>query len=245
MSEYRVLTAGDTALVVEFGDCIDRRLSTWVLSLARALDQIRLDGIIETVPTYRSLIVHYDPLRLSATSLTSTITTLMADLRVHEDVGRKWHIPACYDPSIAPDLDYVAAECGLTPRQVVERHSGTAYHVYMIGFMPGLAYLGDVPAELVLPRRPSPRELVPPGSLAIATTMTCVYPVECPAGWHLIGRSPVEFLTRRPTPTTLLSPGDQVVFTPVSLREYQRLLGMAAQGILKIAPNEDFLGVAV
>jgi len=115
----------------------------------------------------------------------------------------------------------------------------------MIGFMPGLAYLGDVPAELVLPRRPSPRELVPPGSLAIATTMTCVYPVECPAGWHLIGRSPVEFLTRRPTPTTLLSPGDQVVFTPVSLREYQRLLGMAAQGILKIAPNEDFLGVAV
>jgi len=129
MSEYRVLTAGDTALVVEFGDCIDRRLSTWVLSLARALDQIRLDGIIETVPTYRSLIVHYDPLRLSATSLTSTITTLMADLRAHEDVGRKWHIPACYDPSIAPDLDYVAAECGLTPRQVVERHRGTTYHV--------------------------------------------------------------------------------------------------------------------
>jgi inhibitor of KinA len=245
MSAYKVLTAGDTALVIEFGDCIDRRLSTWVLSLAHALDQTRLEGIVETVPTYRSLMVHYDPLRLSAASLTAAIANLMNDLPAHEDTGRLWRIPACYDALIAPDLDYVASECGLSPRQVIERHSETAYHVYMIGFMPGLAYLGDVPAELVLPRRQSPRQQVPAGSLAIATTMTCVYPIECPAGWHLIGRSPVEFLSKRPTPTTLLAPGDQVIFAPVSLREYQRLAKFAAQGILNIVPNEDSLGVAV
>jgi inhibitor of KinA len=238
MSDYKVLPAGDTALVVEFGDRVDRKLSVRVLSLARALDQTRLDGIIETVPTYRSLMVHYDPFRLSATSLTAAIAKLNDDLPTNEGIGRTWRIPACYDASIAPDLDYVASECRLTPSQVIELHSETIYHVYMIGFMPGFAYLGDIPAELVLPRRLSPRQRVPSGSLAIATTMTCIYPDESPGGWHLIGKSPVELLKRWPTPVTLLAPGDQVMFAPISLHEYQRLLEKAARGILEIIPNE-------
>jgi len=239
MSDYKILTAGDTALVVEFGDRVDRQLSVRVLSLARALDRTRLDGIIETVPTYRSLMIHYDPLRLSAASLITAIAKLNDGLPAHDGTGRTWRIPVCYDASIAPDLDYVASECGLTPSQVIELHSETIYHVYMIGFMPGFAYLGDIPAELVLPRRLSPRQRVPAGSLAIAATMTCVYPGESPGGWHLIGRSPVELLKRRPIPATLLAPGDQVMFAPVSLHEYQRLLEQATRGILEIAPNGE------
>jgi inhibitor of KinA len=244
MPEYRVLPAGDTALVVEFGNHIDRRLSTWVLALTRRLNESRLNGIVETVPTYRSLIVHYDPLALSAESLTARIVEVMRGLQPAEGVGRHWHLPACYDPRVAPDLDEVAARTGLSPAQVVERHSATTYHVYMLGFLPGMAYLGDVPQELALPRQATPRLKVPAGSLAIATTMTCVYPMETPAGWHLIGRSPVPFLERHPTVKALLTPGDRVTFDPVSLREYEELFAKAASGMLHIEPVEEFVGVA-
>jgi inhibitor of KinA len=138
----------------------------------------------------------------------------------------------------------VAARTGLSPAQVVECHSATVYHVYMLGFMPGMAYLGDVPAELVLPRRETPRLKVPAGSLAIASTMTCVYPLETPAGWHLIGRSPVPFLQRRPRPAALVDPGDKVSFVPISLREYESLSARAAAGALTILPIDDAAGAA-
>jgi inhibitor of KinA len=244
MPEYKMLPAGDTALVVEFGDHIDRRLSTWVLALARRLNDVQLDGIVETVPTFRSLMVYYDPLALPTDALTACIVVLMEGLTASEQTGRTWRLPACYDEHIAPDLVEVAARTGLTPAQVVECHSAAVYHVYMLGFMPAMAYLGDVPAELVLPRRETPRLKVPVGSLAIASTMTCVYPLETPAGWHLIGRSPVPFLQRRPRPAALVAPGDKVSFLPVSLREYETLSARAAGGALTITPVDDAAGAA-
>jgi inhibitor of KinA len=245
MPEFRVLPAGDTALVVEFGDHVDRRLSTWVLALARRLDEARVNGVIETVPTIRSLIVHYDPLALSADKLKEHIAELMTGLLVTGETVRHWQLPVCYDREIAPDLDSVAERAGLSPAQVVELHIATDFHVYMLGFLPGMAYLGDLPPVLsTFPRMPTPRMKVPAGSLGIANTLTCVYPVDTPAGWHLIGRSPVPFFRRRPEVTTLLQPGDKVTFTPVSMREYEALMAKAAAGTLAIEPIEESVGVA-
>jgi inhibitor of KinA len=248
MSAYKVLIAGDTALVVEFGDRVDRKLSTFVLALARRLDEIHLDGIVETVPTFRSLMVHYDPLVITAESLVGRIVELMEGLRVSEYGGREWRLPVCYDPEIAPDLNDVAARANLTPDQVVERHSSVTYHVYMLGFMPGFAYLGDLPAELVLPRRETPRSLrIPAGSVAIATTMSCVFPRESPTGWHVVGRSPVA-LSRRTVSgsglSVLLAPGDKVTFAPISLREYRVLAAKADAGTLDLVPVNDWTGAA-
>jgi KipI family sensor histidine kinase inhibitor len=237
--DYRLLPAGDTALVVEFGDCIDRRISAKVLALAQRVNQAQLDGVLECVPTFRSLMVHYDPIALSTSSLSASIGELMQRLRVREDAGRVWQLPACYDPLIAPDLDQVAARTGLSSAQVVECHSGATYHVYMLGFLPGMAYLGDVPPELELPRLATPRLKVPAGSLGIATTMTCVYPMDTPAGWHLIGRCPVPFLERRPQPMALLAAGDRVTFVPVSLREYEQLAAQSAAGTLRMIPVNE------
>ena len=239
-----MLPAGDTALVVEFGDHIERRLSSWVLALARRLTESRINGVVETVPTYRSLIVHFDPLVVSTASLMTRVVDLMRGLQLKQSIGRHWYLPACYDPAIAPDLDDVAERTGLSPAQVVELHSSTTYHVYMLGFLPGMAYLGDVPAELGLPRRTTPRLHVPAGSLAIATTMTCVYPLDTPAGWHLIGRSPVPFWERRPEIKTLLAPGDRVTFSPVSLSEFEDLSAKAAAGALHVEPVEETMEVA-
>ncbi|HEY1979916.1 MAG TPA: 5-oxoprolinase subunit PxpB [Xanthobacteraceae bacterium] len=244
MPEYKMLPAGDTALVVEFGDHIERRLSSWVLALARRLTESRISGVVETVPTYRSLIVHFDPLVVSSASLMTRVVDLMRGLQLMQSIGRHWYLPACYDPAIAPDLDDVAGRTGLSPAQVVDLHSSTTYHVYMLGFLPGMAYLGDVPAELGLPRRTTPRLHVPAGSLAIATTMTCVYPLDTPAGWHLIGRSPVPFWERRPVIKTLLAPGDRVTFSPVSLSEFEDLSAKAAAGALHVEPVEETMEVA-
>lgn len=245
MPEFRVLPAGDTALVVEFGDHIDRRLSTWVLALARRLDEARVNGVVETVPTIRSLIVHYDPLTLSANSLKERIAELMRGLHVTGETVRHWQLPVCYDREIAPDLESIAERAGISPAQLVELHIATNFHVYMLGFLPGMAYLGDLPPVLsTFPRMPTPRMKVPAGSLGIANTLTCIYPVDTPAGWRLIGRSPVPLFTRRPEVTTLLQPGDKVTFTPVSMREYEALMAKAAAGTLTIEPIEESVGVA-
>src|SRR5580658_7058851 len=120
MPDFKVLTAGDTALVVEFGDRIDRNLSSFVLALARRLDDIRLAGIVETVPTFRSLMVHYDPLVISADALVARIVDLMEGLRTVEHGSREWRLPVCYDPELALDLGNVAARTGLTPARVIE-----------------------------------------------------------------------------------------------------------------------------
>jgi KipI family sensor histidine kinase inhibitor len=241
---FQLLPAGDTALLVELGESIDRRVSALVLALAQRLRDARLDGLIETVPTFRSLLVHYDPLVLSAAALSRHIAELMPSLEGASQAGRLWHLPACYDRELAPDLDEVAKRTGLTAAQVIDRHSAVTYHVYMLGFLPGQAYLGDLPPELRLDRRESPRPKIPAGSLAIATGMTCVFPLETPCGWHLVGRCPVPLWQKGPQPSALLSSGDQVIFTPVSLCEYERLRAKAAQGTLRLAPVECAIGAA-
>jgi inhibitor of KinA len=239
MLRYRVLAAGDTALVVEFGEDIDRKISTIVLALARRLSEARLGGIVETVPAFGSLMVHYDPLVLPMSKLTAHVAQLTQGLEAAEAAGRHWRLPACYDASIAPDLADVAARTGLSPAQVIERHSAVTYHVYTLGFQPGFAYLGDVPPELVLPRREIPRPKIPAGSLAIAAKMTAIYPLECPAGWHLIGRSPAPMWEPPPKARALLAPGDKVTFSPVSLREYGELRARAVEGAFEAALNDD------
>ena len=236
MSAYKLLHAGDTALVVEFGDRIDRRLSNLVLALAKRLRDARIDGIVDILPTFRSLMVQYDPLLISSKQLVEQIDRAAQGLRTTESSGRHWRLPVCYDTQVAPDIAEVCAQTNLSAAQLIERHSAITYHVYMLGFLPGQAYMGDVPAELALPRRQTPRTKIPAGSLAMATTMTCIFPLETPCGWHLIGRSPVRLWDMASGLAPLLAPGDKVTFAPISLREYENLLAKAADGRFQIAP---------
>jgi KipI family sensor histidine kinase inhibitor len=144
----------------------------------------------------------------------------------------------CYDPAFALDLEDVAARTGLAPSEVVESHSATTYHVYMIGFLPGYPYMGDLPARLALPRRENPRTQVPAGSVAIATTMTAVYTLQSPGGWHILGRTPAPLWNRRRSPPAVLAPGDKVRFAPVSLDEFERLAQRAAAGALELEAED-------
>lgn len=222
----KVIPAGDTALVIDFGDRADMQLSVKVLSLARRLNARQIPGVVETVPTIRSLIIYYEPLYLATEVLQEQVVELLDDAQDAQMPPRTWRLPVCYDAAVALDIADVAGRSGLSPRQVVERHSSVVYHVYMLGFLPGLAYLGDVLGELALPRRETPRRSIPAGSVGIAGTMTCVYPRDTPCGWHLIGRSPVPLWDLNRVGGALLAAGDNVIFQPLSLREYERDLAL-------------------
>ena len=242
MGDYRVLTAGDTAIVIEFGEIIDRQVNAMVLALDESLAGERHEGILETVPTFRSLMVYYDPVAISQVALAELIARHIGRIQVSERPSRTWKLPVCYETEMAPDLSDVATRAGLTPSQVVERHSGLVYHIYMLGFLPGLAYMGDLPQELVVPRFQTPRLKIPAGSLGIAMAMSLIMPRETASGLNLIGRSPVPMW--QPGKGAFLRPGDKVIHQPISPGEYNDLAARAEAGTLRIEPETENLETA-
>jgi KipI family sensor histidine kinase inhibitor len=223
MNNFRILKAADSALVIEFGSTINRKISNQVLGLAAAISDAKLPGVSELVATFRSLSVSYDSLVTTGADLEQSIRAFVKELEHVPRSKRLWNIPVCYDPQFAPDIDAVARTIDLSASEVAALHAAPQYHVYMIGFVPGYPYMGDLPAKLQLPRRTDPRTRVPAGSLAIATSMTAVYPYESPGGWHLIGTSPVRFFDAASASGALLSPGDGVKFWPVAPDEFDRI----------------------
>ncbi|MGC2199847.1 MAG: 5-oxoprolinase subunit PxpB [Stellaceae bacterium] len=216
----RFLSAGDSALVVEFGDQVDRALSERVLRLDAIIRSSTPSGVVETVPTFRSLLVHYDPLLTSRAALEQAIAGLLHCEQSPRTGARLWLLPACYEGEFAPDLAEVARLTGLKTDEVVALHSGTKLHVYMLGFLPGFPYMGDLPPSLALPRRADPRLRVPAGSISIATSLTAIYPYESPGGWHLIGATPIRLFDPAQPKPALLAPGDAVRFRPVDAASF-------------------------
>lgn len=222
-------------MIVEFGDSIDRVLSDRVLRLSALVRGANLPGVVETVPTFRSLMVHYEPLATGNASLTAAIEKLLDTSRDEPKPVKLWRIPACYAISHAPDLAEVARRTGLSAAEVVRLHSSTRFHIYMLGFVPGYPYMGDLPDPLVLPRRTDPRIRVPAGSIAIATNMTAIYPLESPGGWHLIGATPIRLFDLRWPRPALLSPGDAVRFEPVSVHEFDAIHAAVAADAYQVS----------
>lgn len=217
MSELppRFLPLGDSAVTIVIGDGIARELSRDVLRVAGDLRLAALNGVSEVVPAYASLSLFYDPLVVTYAELLEQVKPLVAQSRYESSAvvePRTVHIPVHYD---GEDLADVAQRTGLTANEVIALHSERDYHVYIIGFVPGFAYLGELHPSLVLPRRSAPRKRVPAGSVAIAEAQTGVYPFSTPGGWHLIGRTEVKMFDATSTEPALLRVGDKVVFDPV------------------------------
>jgi inhibitor of KinA len=226
----RFLSAGDRALVVEFGDAVDRVVSAKVLRLAAAIGAVAIPGVVETVPTFRSLMIHYNPLVTRRAVLEATIAGLLDRPPEGRHGGRLWRIPICAEDGFAQDLAAVARLSGLTEDVVTALHASVRYHVYMLGFLPGFPYLGDLPQRLALPRRADPRVRVPAGSIAIATTLSAIYPYESPGGWHLIGTTPIcLFDVSGPRPA-LLAAGDAVEFEPIGAAGFAAIRGRVERG---------------
>lgn len=220
------LVAGDCALVVEYGDRIDAAINERVRRLDRRLAGASIPGVIEAVPTYRSLMIIYDPGRIGLERLIEQIRAL-EDSAVSEPVPARAPvlIPTVYGGAYGPDLEFVARHNGLTEAEVVRMHSSADYTVYMIGFTPGFPYLGGMPESIATPRLATPRTSVPAGSVGIAGNQTGVYPVESPGGWRLIGRTALNLFDPARENPVLLRPGDPVRFAPITGEELERAQG--------------------
>jgi KipI family sensor histidine kinase inhibitor len=223
MSPYKLHRAGDGAIVVEFGDEVDPVLNARALSFSKRLDARSYAGIMETVPTFRSVSVYYDPLILEPGVLISIIEELLTDHDTSAATENLWRIPVCYDSRLAEDFEPLVDRLGGSRDRLINLHSGRVYSIYMLGFLPGQPYLGELAADLRLPRRSTPRTKIPAGSIGIATSLTSIFPTETPCGWHLIGRTPVKLWTHDADPRPLLAPGDKVQFEPISFAGFEEL----------------------
>jgi inhibitor of KinA len=224
----RYLSCGDTAFAVEFGNEISPHINAQVMALHAAIGAAkaggRLVGVVETVPSMRSLMVVYDPLATSRADLQPKIATLIAGGLKADMKSRRVTIPCCYDdPEFAPDLAEVAERTKKTPEQVIAGHLASSFKVYSLGFMPGFAYSVGLEPSLYLPRRSQPRVRVPRSSVAIAMNMSIVYSFESPGGWHLIGRTPLWMFDQRREQPVFLAPGDSLAFRRIDRKTYDRI----------------------
>ena len=222
MGHPKILPCGDSALSVEFGSVIDPLINLQVQALFTKLKAESPEGVIDLVPTYRSLLVQYDPTVLSFNELQKRVFSF-DDLSkgVVETGGRLVEIPVCYGKEFGPDLQEVAAFLHLTEEEVIEIHSKVLYYVYMIGFTPGFPYMGGLDPKLFMPRKKVPREFVPAGTVGIADQQTGIYPLDSPGGWQLIGRTPVKLFDLGRKEPFYLKPGDRVKFKPISQEEFE------------------------
>lgn len=222
----------ESALLVNFGTQYDRALSLAILHVWKGLHGLGLPGLRESVPALTSLTVFYDPLSLPREKLIREISALCEDTSHEAAASRSWRVPVVYGGEGGPDLESVALEAGMSTDDVIGLHSARDYHVYMLGFLPGFAYLGDLPQELALPRRSTPRARVPAGSVAIAAGLTAIYPLESPGGWHVIGSTPIILWNMARQEHPLFLPGDRVRFEPILADEAARLATLAAEGAI-------------
>jgi KipI family sensor histidine kinase inhibitor len=229
--EPRVLPAGDTAVSVELADDISPEANARVLTLERLLLDRRLPGLVETLPTFRSLLITYDPLVLSWEALRREIARLAPRLpAAPAPSGRRVELPVAYGGEYGFELPEVARRLGLDPGEVVRLHTGAEQLVYFIGFTPGLPYLAGMPERLAIPRLERPRTRTPAGSVAIGGTQCSIYSVEAPGGFWVLGRTPVPLYDPTREDPILLRPGDRVRFRAIDAAEFRAIAAAVAAG---------------
>ena len=230
----RLLPQGEGGITVELGDAIDPAVNARVHALARTVAG-RLPGqVLEVVPSYASLLVIFDPLAVPRARLARRLEALAREITgaVAEPPRRVVQVPVCYGGELGPDLAEVARLTGLSPEDVVARHSAPVYRVYLLGFTPGFPYLGGLDPRLACPRMDSPRLVTPAGSVALAGLQTGIYPVESPGGWRVLGRTPLRLFDPAPDASRpfLLAAGDGLRFVPVGRAAFEETARAVAAG---------------
>lgn len=230
LGKPRFLAAGESALVVEFGATIDPEIHDCVLALDEAIRLANFEGITETVPTYRSLMIHFDPRKLMLEALIDSVAKLACVAAPSEVRRQRWHIPACYDAPHGEDLAEAATFLGLPQERVIGLHLGANYRVYMYGFAPGWTFLGGLPPALTLPRRATPRAPAPEGSLLIAASQALIASCAMPTGWYVLGRTPVKMFDPCRPQVFLANIGDEICFERIDPAAFDLLLGKVQAG---------------
>jgi inhibitor of KinA len=221
VSQYRIVPAGDSVLIVEFEERIDPAVNARTIACADAIQAVNMPGVRDVVPTYRSVAVYFDPLRTDGDALIERIMHEAEHAMPSVAAARPpTRIPVCYGGDLGPDLAKVAGFAGMSADEVIHAHSSAVYRVFMLGFVPGFAYLGLVDPRIAMPRHSTPRVRVPAGSVGIAGVQTGIYPTETPGGWQLIGRTRVKPFDPARSEPFLMKAGDAVQFYPIDRAEF-------------------------
>lgn len=231
-----ILPLGDTALTVDFGEAIDPERNRAVLALEQAIAAAELPGVLETVPSYRALLVLYEPAEIGFAALAARLRALLAQTEAPASgAATRWTVPVAYDPPFGLDLAELAQALGLPVEQIRARHTAASYSVYMVGFAPGFTYLGGLDPVLALPRRATPRPHVPAGSVMIGGQQASIVSVPIPTGWYVLGRTPLCAFDPGRADPFLFRPGDTVRFRPVPPAEFERLAALPAEELCALA----------
>jgi len=231
LPNHRIYPCGDHAITIELGTTIDRSVNEQVISLYSYLSSLQSEEILDIIPSYHTLTIIYDLYRLKKTTAEGTVyhrmkQWLAAAAAVYSQVpipSRQMRIPVCYEPEFALDAAIIAAPHQLSMEELVRLHTACVYRVYLLGFLPGFAYMGTVDEKLVAPRKISPRTMVPAGSVGIAGAQTGIYPFDSPGGWQIIGRTPLVLFNRQDAQPCLLQPGDEVSFYAIDTSTYHHI----------------------
>lgn len=234
MDQAKFLLTGDTALTLEFGNEISPDINKRIRAFNVALEMNKIDGIVETVPTYRSITVHYKPEIIKHNELVEKMQVVLENLdSINLPPSHVLEVPVLYGGEYGPDIHFVAENAGISVEQVIEIHSSREYLIYMLGFTPGFTYLGGLDTKIATPRLQVPRVKIPGGSVGIAGEQTGVYPIESPGGWQLIGQTPVKMYDpKRETPILPVA-GDYMKFKPISQQEFDQIKTLADKGEYK------------
>lgn len=220
--DFRLVAAGDSTLIVAFADRIDPIINGKAIALAAAIQAAGLPGLRDVAPTYRSVAIHFDPLRTDYGALTARVKAEAGAVKaIQPRSAGAVRVPVCYGGQWGPDLSAVAQFAETSEAEVVRLHTGRTYRVFMIGFAPGFAYMGIVDERIAAPRLAVPRVRVPPGSVGIAGAQTGIYPCATPGGWRLVGRTPLEPFDPARVEPFLFKPGDAVEFYAIGEAEYR------------------------
>lgn len=226
-SEPVIEPEGDRCLMLRYGTQLDAQVSARCLATAQLIEQAGLPGVVDVVPSFTTVAVHYRPSAFPLDPYRTLAAAVLALLGTSSSAStfeaRTVRVPVCYDDQFAMDMEYVSDTCGLTTQQIIDLHTSDRVSVFALGFAPGMPYIGVHHEKLDLPRRATPRTRVPGGSVAIANRQSVIYPNTSPGGWHVIGAMPMPLFDPGRSPYTFLLPGDSVRFTPISRSEFQAL----------------------
>ncbi|RVU55591.1 5-oxoprolinase subunit PxpB [Anaerosphaera multitolerans] len=237
--DVKYLVAGDSAIIMEFGNEISEEINARIRSTIDKIDAAKIDGIVELVPTYRSITINYNPIKIKYDELIKKLKTFEEfDSDATEGKVKIIEIPTIYGGEYGPDIEFVAENAGLSQEEVIKIHTGTDYLVYMLGFAPGFTYLGGMDERIATPRLKTPRLKIPGGSVGIAGAQTGMYPSESPGGWQLIGRTPLKLYDEKNDPPVFINAGDYIRYVQIDEKEFNRIKSLVDQGGYKVSIKE-------
>lgn len=239
MQNIRILTAGDSSILIEFGKEINPEINGKITSLVQLMKEQHIEGVVDIIPAFCTLLVNYDPRVITYEEIRDRMEKLLKiETRASESRRRVYEIPVCYGGEYGPDIENIAEHAGLSVEEVIRIHSSRDYLIYMLGFLPGFCYLGGLDERIHTPRLANPRIKINAGSVGIGGSQTGIYPLDSPGGWQLMGMTPVKTYDPEREVPILVEAGDYIRFVPVDESEYKRIKELVERGEYQCVVHE-------